>query len=327
MRVAPSRTCRLPHEARFLGCAPDRSRFVLAAKDRRYTVLDGLLRAVHGGTLPVEAGAVAIHPSGDLLAIASRTELILADLTGTIVLRRTHRAWKDWEGGDVVFLGDGSRVLAVLPADGAARLVLLQGGSGKVIAEAEVSVPEEAGFFLLRTPLEETWGLWAGAGQDGQWSHWVRIERDRLTIQGIEALTGKEHGPVQVDGPGREFLVEADGGLERRRFPDGKLLARLEPPEGEDFAFSEPCHLASGRALVMNAATSQLHVVALAPMTLGEEVAIEGHEPRHVHEAHGLDLWYLRPLPRAAALCVFGAPGGPQIVELLEGAPLFEAER
>ncbi len=337
IRVVPSHTRMLSHEARFLACAADRSRLVLASGDGRFAVADAALRIVHEGKLPVPAGALAIHPTADLLAIASRAEVVVASFSGTVAIRRRHRPWRDFEGGDVAFLRDGARLLAVCSSDDAATLMLLDTGSGSVIAERALDVPEPAGFHLIRHPAENRWALWAGAGQDGQWTYWIGLERDELLVEEVSALTGKEHGPVEFLRSSDEFVVAADGGLERRAVRDGRLLRRLDPP-GEGFSVAETtCDLGSRRALVTDPESSRLFVVELDAMSLGDEVVIQGHEPRPLAELHPgatgedrslcTDLWYLRGLPRAAAVTVHGAANRPQTIALLEGPPLFAPAR
>ena len=329
MRVAPSRSCRLRHEGRHLAFTADRSRLLLAAGDGNFTVLDGALRILHEGRLPAGAGAVALHPTASQLALASTHELLLATFDGKVLRRWPHRGWKDYEGGSVAFVGDGARLLAVLPTRDAPLVRLLDTAGGDVVAEQPFEVPEPSGFTLVPHPGGDAWALWAGAGQDGQWTFWVRLEGETISISDVQALEGSEHGPVTFDTEGREFLVEVDGGLERRAFPDGRLLGRLEPPDEDELCFSEShCYLGGARALARDAMSSRLHLVDLDPMTLGEELIVDGHEAHPVAGSgeHELctDLWYLRPLPRGAVLGVHGQPGGPQTLTLLEGPPLFE---
>lgn len=332
MRVSAARSCLLPHEARYVACTPDRARLVATAQDGRFTVLDGALRVTHRGTLPVPAGSVAVHPRADLLAVASTEAMVVTDLAGTILDRRPHRPWEPYEGGAVEFVGDGAQVLAVLPGDGSAHATLLRPGSAGAVAEVDLEVPEPSGFHFVRSPAEGRWALWAGAGQDGQWTYWVNVERGRLSVEGVAALDGKDHGPVALHPSGRELLVSADDGLERYALPEMRLLGRVEPPDDGEFAFGEcSCYLGSGRALVTDASSSRLHVVDLASGGLVDEVVVDGHEPRSAEEVYGLsgesglctDLWFLLGLPRAAALAVFGHATGPQTLVLLEGPPVF----
>jgi len=327
MRVTPRHACRLPHEGRFLASTPDRSRLILAAGDGRFTALDGSLRVLHQGKLPVAAGRMAFHPRGDLVAIASASELVVASLSGRVLHRRAHRPWEDWEGGDVAFLGhDGSTLLAVIPVREAAHVALLRWESGEIVAEQAVTVPEPAGFHLVPHPAGGGWALWAGAGQDGQFTCWLRVEGGGISIEEASLLAGKEHGPVAFDPGGGEFVLEADGCLERYAHPETRFLGRIAPPEDEDFAFSETCcHLGGGRALVTNLVSSRLYLADLEGMTLGEEVVVEGHEPRPGGggQPPRTDLWYLRGLPGAAVLGVHGTANGPQTVTLLAGTPLF----
>jgi hypothetical protein len=148
----------------------------------------------------------------------------------------------------------------------------------------------------------------------------------------VGALSEVGHGPVELHPSGRELLVVTDGGLERFTLPAMRRSSRLEPPE--ELAFTESCSwLGDERALVTDVEGARLFVVDLAAQAIVDEVRVAGHEPRTGAEVYGLtgadadslctDLWWLRGLPRSAALGVFGRPQGPQAVVLLEGAPLF----
>jgi len=314
MRVTPRRTSRLTHEARYVDCAPDRSRILAAGKSGAFTILNSDLGICHRGKLPVVAGQVALHPGADWLAIASTSEIVLSTFDGEIIHRRRHRPWENWEGGDVAFVRDGSQLLAICPKGAAAKAILLRTDSGELLAEQAIDVPEASGFFLIPTPIADRWGIWAGAGQDGQWTFWLGLEGDRITVDEVTALHGVDHGPVELHASVKELLVSADDALLRYRYPDMELLGRIEPPDDEEFQFTERCaYLGQDRALACDNGSARLYVVDLVSRTVADEVRIGGHRPP----------WYFTSLPGAAVLSVHGSPLGRQTLALLEGPPLW----
>ncbi len=283
-----------------------------ASGDGRYTVLDGEFRILHEGHLQVGAGRLALHPSDDVLAVASERELVLTDLAGRVRWRRGHRAWEDYEGGAVTFVGDGARVLAIVPEPEVVKAVLLEASSGAVVVEEAFEVPEPAGFFLAPHPSPGLWSLWAGAGQDGQWTYWLRLDGNRIVIEEVEPLSGRDHGPMSFNASGSEALAEVDYGLERYALPGFRLMGRFEAPADEEFAPSSPLMLGQGRALVANDATGRLHILALESMALAEEVQLDVEGP----------LWFMVPAPKGGVLSIHGAPGKPQTIAWSAGAPL-----
>lgn len=314
MQVTPRHVCRLAHEARHVAASPDGHRLVLASGDGRYSVLDGALRTLHEGSLPVAAGRIALHPRDGLLAVASQRELVLTDLEGRVRWRRVHRPWADYEGGSAAFVGDGAQVVAILPGPEGVKAVLMDVAGGALVTETAIEVPEPAGFFLVPHPSKGLWALWAGAGQDGQWTYWLRLNGDGIAIEEVEPLSGRDHGPMVFNASGAEALLEVEGGLERYALPEGRLLGRFDAPVDEEFALSSSqLMLDHGRALVANEATARFHILDLESMTLREEVLLEVEGP----------LWYMLPVPRAAVLSIHGDPGRPQTLALLAGAPLF----
>jgi hypothetical protein len=314
MQVTPRHVCRLSHEARHVATSPDGHRLVLASGDGRYSVLDGALRILREGSLPGAAGRIALHPRDGLLAVASERELVLTDLEGRVRWRRVHRPWADYEGGAAAFVGDGAHLVAIVPGLEGVKAVLLDAASGDVVTEKAFEVPEPAGFFLVPHPSQALWALWAGAGQDGQWTYRLRLNGDGLAIEEVEPLSGRDHGPMVFNESGAEALLEVEGGLERYALPECRILGRFEAPVDEEFAFSSsPLMLDHGRALVANEATARFHIFELESMTLGEEVLLEVEGP----------LWYMLPVPHAAVLSIHGDPGKPQTLALLAGAPLF----
>lgn len=312
--MTPRHVCRLAHEARHVATSPDGHRLVLASGDGRYSVLDGALQILHEGDLPVAAGQIALHPRDGLLAVASERECVLADLEGRVRWRRGHRPWANYEGGAAAFVGDGAHVVAILPGREGVKAALLDVASGDIVTERAFEVPQPAGFFLLPHPSQGLWALWAGAGQDGQWTYWLRLNGDEIAIEEVEPISGRDHGPMVFDASGAEALIEVEGGLERYALPESRLLGRFEAPVDEEFALSSsPLMLDRGRALVANEATARFYILELEPMTLGEEVLLEVEGP----------LWYMLPVPHAAVLSVHGDPVKPQTLALLAGAPLF----
>ncbi|MCM2333020.1 MAG: hypothetical protein NDI82_03630 [Anaeromyxobacteraceae bacterium] len=277
-------------------------------------MLDGALRILHEGSLPVAAGRIAVHPRDGLLAVASESGLVLTDLEGTVRWRRVHRPWAAYEGGAAAFVGDGAQLVAIFPEAEGVKAVLLDVASGDVVAEKAFEVAEPAGFFLVPHPSQGLWALWAGAGQDGQWTYWLRLNGEGIAIEEVEALSGRDHGPMEFNASGAEALLEVEGGLERYALPESRLLGRFEAPVDEEFALSSsPLMLDHGRALVANEATARLHILELESMTLGEEVLLGVDGPP----------WYMLPVPRASVLSIHGDPRKPQTIALLAGAPLF----
>lgn len=335
MRVSPAAEARLPHETRFVAATPDRARLALAARDGRYTIVDAALRPVAQGRLPVPAGAIALHPGGELLAVASRSALALVDRSGACVRTWEHRGWEEWEGGAVAFVDGGARLLGVVADEDGAAAVVARVDTGEVLEERPLAVPEPAGFVLVASPAPGTWALWAGAGQDGQWTYRLRLERDELRIDELTALSGKDHGPPAFSASGEELAVDAEDGIERYDAGTLRLLARVEPST-DALAAERPVFVGPRRVLVTDRRSSTLHVLAVEEGWREEDVIVVGHEPRPFAELHPAlaqrgddpdlcsDLWLLEGLPGGAALLVFGDPGQPQTLALLEGPPLFE---
>lgn len=330
MRVMPSAERRISHEARFLTCTPERSRFAAAAQDGRFTIMDERLQVLQQGKLPLAAGSIALHPGTELLAVASRSATAVVRTSGAVLWKREHRTWEDWEGGDVAFLGDGARLLAIRATDRGASAVLLRADTGEVLSERPIEVPEASGFHLVRPSLGDTFALWAGAGQDGQWTYWLRVSGTGITLAEERALNGREHSPVELLESGTELLVAVEYGVERYTYPGMRLLGRMEPPEDLGLDPWSTCFLGAGRALIEDKASARLYAVTLDGEWSADEVVVAGHEPRRMTlpqapaELCG-DLWYLRTLPRSAALCVHGRATEPQELVLLSGPPLFEA--
>lgn len=332
MNVTPRRICTLSHEARFVASAPDRARIVAAAKDGCFTILDGELRTLGTGKLPVASGSLAVHPVADVLAVSSASEVAIADFSGRILHRLAHDTWADFQGGDVAFLR-GGHLLALVPADEGARAIVLDPDHDVIVCEQIIEVPELAGFSLVPTPTEDGWAVWAGAGQDGQWTFWLRLEEGNLSVEEVEDLD-LHHGPPAFHPAGTEMIVVTENGLERRAVPGFRILGSVVSTEDRDFGYSA-FYLGSHRALVTDDNSSRLYLVDLKAMTLGEEIVIAGHPPTPASDLYGLkgddelctDLWYFERLPRDAVLTIHGRANQPQTLMLLEGPPMFPDAR
>jgi len=328
MRVSPASTLKLSHEAQYCATTPDQSRMAFAARDGRFSVAAGDLALLYEGDLGVRLGAVALHPREDFLAIAARDEVLVTSQSGVRCFRFSHPEWHDYAGGAVAFVGNGSDLLAICPGKRGADVVLIH-QDGNVLARSQIPITEEfdeCGYYFVAHPSGTTWGIWAGAGQDGQFTSWLSVKRGRLSVRKANAFDLLDHGPIEFHPSGDELLVQSNNGLERHRFPNLKLLGRAEAPD-DDFRFHPVvAYFGPGMAVVRDVFDDLLHLVDLRTMRFAGELIIAGHEARPIAEIHpslkgergrATDLYYFRGLQRGAILTVHRRPDTGHTISLL----------
>ena len=156
------------------------------------------------------------------------------------------------------------------------------------VATAEVEDPfGDSAILFCPHPDGEHVAVWLAAGQDGQCIYWARRGGDgAIAITPFAGIL--ETRPPIFDASGERFLIITNDELRHYSFSDGRLLGSLSWPFDDNDVFTHVAYAAENRAAFQTNATSRLFTVDLDTMSVLDEVALEGHEPRPLREIYKL---------------------------------------
>jgi hypothetical protein len=187
------------------------------------------------GRAPITGtGQPAVSPDGALLALPGRDAVQVYRDYGDLEVSLALRPWSDRSTSAAAFSADGARLVVASagPDHGTAEVAVYAAAVGwRPIDAVVIGTDVDVGIFVWPHPLERSFLIGFGAGQDAQWALCVREEADRLTATEIIAL--RDHGVWNLSRDGTAIL-SVPWGDERdvtwHTFPSGELLRSLPAP-------------------------------------------------------------------------------------------------
>ncbi|MDR3406044.1 MAG: hypothetical protein P4L99_26395 [Chthoniobacter sp.] len=300
--VTPLTSTALDHRAYYVAVAARSGAIAAVSGEGAGTLIAADGSVLARLSLP-EANAVAIHPDGTHLALATNKALVLA-ASGRGAVVQSHSGKFD----SCKYSTGGAWLWAVRRPSGDKAVIELRSASSlEIIATAGVEDPfGESQFILTFHPDDSSIAIWAAAGQDGQAIFWASYRNGALVVEqydGPEAST-----PPSMSPEGDHFLIVADfAELRQCTYPNGphRVVLSWSDDEGEDQDIGDYAAFAGYRHAVLQSRNGLLSVVDLSEGGIIDEIAIAGHVPRplseiftHLHEntSMGTDLAQFVPL-------------------------------
>jgi hypothetical protein len=257
---------------------------------------------------PADATDLTITANGDMLAIASRGQLVLVP---TATLRALTRLGDSIESCQ--FCATGELWSTETLNENSVAIEVREPETWRVVARTELTDPfGNSVFKICPHPDGARVVIWAVAGQDGQCLFWASRYGSDITVDRFIDLDATT--PPSFNRSGDRFLAVCDANeLRQYQFPQGPLLKNMRWPFddmdnqiGDAVLFVDPT-----RALLPSTA-DRLYLVDLTNMAIANEISIRGHEPKRASEIYpsleedGLcsDLAHLAPLPGGQILSV-----------------------
>ena len=293
MLLKPTAITDLSHRAYYLRGAPGRNTVVAAAGDGSVSTIEDF-RLIHGTRVADRVSAISPHPKNATLAWIEGNpgKLAVLDPLGRrgfeIFPPSTQSGtWEFNQKGfeDCRFDESGERLwLAAHIGNDDVELSVVDGQTGTLISKSVVHDPfGESSCSFHTTNWPGRLALWLAAGQDGQIVYWLHASPDGFTWD--QEVVLQNTTPPAFCADGSTFLVcDECGGIAQYDYATGRKLGPTVRSPDEDGRFAEShCYLDSDRAI---AATNEgrVFLIDTRRMAIVDEVVVEGHEPRPIHE-------------------------------------------
>lgn len=170
--------------------------------------------------------------------------------------------------------------LAAPLSDNEAELLLIETKNWKIVQKAAVEDPFGSSHWSFHsTGRPGVISVWAAAGQDGQQIYWLTRDSSNFSLQKADELV--DCIPPVFSPDGSEFLIVArDSSIRRYTFENMEQRGPSLFSPDEDNPFEGYLLYLHGRRALAKTLHARLYVVDLERMSIEDEVAIEGHEPR-----------------------------------------------
>lgn len=218
--------------------------------------------------LPSDAiGVHGVRPDLGACVVSCHTRVALVDRSGSTAWEVSHPGWGgDSERGSAWFSADGQHVWAHVPTErDPDEWLLLNAASGAITGRSQLRC-YSAGSDPIRHPDGEHIGLSVGEGQDGSETYFGRVEGG---VPVVERFDDRSRVLAGFSQDGRFFLTtpHTDSAASVHRFPDGDVVARLEPDAalGPGDAFNFFGGFVGEDRVVLTSATASDVFLARAP--------------------------------------------------------------
>ena len=146
---------------------------------------------------------------------------------------------------------------------------------------------DSSGCIFSSVPQPDAMGLWLTDGQGASRLLWLAFGPGGLSWR-IEPLMEDAYPPIFNDY-GNEFLVNYGNVVRRYAYPAMQLLGSC-PCTFDEEAFEPSLCFLSNKTALIRTSNGRLFTIKLETMTLGEEVLINGHEPKPARAFSSLQL-------------------------------------
>ena len=175
------------------------------------------------------SGYTGSGPTFGACVVSCQARVALVDRAGSTAWEVSHPGWGgDSERGSAWFSADGQHVWAHVPTErDPDEWLLLDAASGAVTGRSRLRC-YSAGSDPIRHPDGQHLGLSVGEGQDGSETYFGHVQAGEPVVERFDDRSRVLAGFSQ---DGRFFLTTPHntGAVSVHRFPDGAVVARLEP--------------------------------------------------------------------------------------------------
>jgi len=291
-------TIELDHRAVFLRDAPAQATVIAASSDGHVTLIRDRSIVARTQLAAAKISEICLHPRQPLLAYSDerRGQLHVTTLDDRQILKRGSTRFRNTSlssphlGYSACFFGENGESLWCTYAENADSVhVEVYRVSDWTLASSVVVADPFGGSWCSFHPTSQPdmVALWLAAGQDGQqvvWLHW----RGGKLLATLEPLL-RDTTPPTFAPRGDEFLAmdgDYEHGIRKFRFPAVAELPGCKGPwAGEETFGYSLCYLDDTLALV-SSATDRPFLLDVTSMTIIDELAIAGHEPRPAEEIY-----------------------------------------
>ena len=292
--LKPNSQIDLEHRAYFLRGSPGQSAVIAAAEDGRCSIVSSEFKEVQSYRQSSTLRAIAAHPVAPWLALVDKGSgwLVVKTISGDQLVKipppqvvGTAPNWVQQGFGDCFFDESGEFLwLAALRSAEECEISLIETGNWSVVDRVVIQDPFGGSSCSFHdTGRSGLIALWLAAGQDGQQVYWLNRKCNGFSCD-LEPRLENTIPPIFSPSKEEFLIVREDGAICKYSWPTiVQTGPSLESPD-EDNPFAESLvYLNEQQAL---AATNEGRVFLLdtARMTIEDEVAIEGHEPRQIGE-------------------------------------------
>jgi hypothetical protein len=302
--ISPLSEITLRHSAVHVSIAESGHIAVLSLKGRG-SLISPDLASVHSFSVPNPPRHFELSPDGSMLAVTAGNGITFYAMPAFKKLK--------WLGDSFECCFFGSTDLLWTCARYAEETVIIEAWEPRTwtrIAKAKVADPYgDSHIRLFAHPKKNCVVVWVAAGQDGQCLYWASIEGSSIEVSRFRGLDFTT--PPGFSPNGSEFLVITEEELHRYSYPQGPLLSKMHAFNEErlgDFVW-----YANDEHALLAAGEGRVFIVNVVNMTVEDEIAILGHEPRPIRELYprlkgdrglGSDLGFFLPIPGKKFLSV-----------------------
>jgi hypothetical protein len=279
LTVPADASTSLGHRAFYVAASVDGQRVVALTSDGHGSFIDQ--RSVRVLNVREKPNQIALDSAGRVLAVASDRGLFLLDTsTGEVIARDTGV----FQGCH--FSAADAHLWVARPRDKHHGVVELRDARTlRINAEETLRDPfGDSAFMLFPNPGPLAVSIWAAAGQDGQCLFWAKADGATVSVDPFDELM--EVSPPDFASDGGSFIAVVDASVTRYSYPDGRLLATIPWPHGEEDPIGDGAFFVTREKAIVTSNEGRMYMLDLKRGVILEEVAVSGHTPRPVRELY-----------------------------------------
>jgi hypothetical protein len=296
MVLKPDGRIDLEHRSYYLDGSPGRSLVVSAAEEGLLSVLSPDLKEAHSYRYPAKILAVSPHPSDRRLAVIGGEgrlgSLFVHDPDAEppveIVPPRGSEDSPSWINSgieDCHFDDSGAFLWLAAPLNTRqGEILLLETATWSLVARIVVEDPVGwSAWSFHDTGRPGLVTLWLAAGQDGQRVYWLQREGAGFSCTFERRLINTMPPIFSPDGD-HYLVLDEERNICKCVSNSGEQVGSPLNPEDEDDPFAESLAYLNERQGLASTNEGRIFLVDAVRMEIGEEVALESHEPRPIGE-------------------------------------------
>lgn len=259
---------------------------------RYYSVVDCSLGQVreHRHSAPLQI--VSPHPTAPVLAVAERAlgaitiQAFGGESIAVIPPAKTGETAPNWHNYgfiDCCFDERGEFLWCVArQGSRACHIVLVETTNWFPVQSLTLDDPFVGSDYSLQCAGDQV-VLWLAAGQDGQQVYWLRRQGGHFTCD-IEPCLQCTTPPIFSPSNKELLVVDCSSAIRRYSFPSMEQLGTLAGLDEGDDQFAESLVYISDDQVFAGTNEGRVFSLDTTSLSIEDEVAIEGHEPRPVGE-------------------------------------------